>query len=197
MLNHLFNPSLPPNAAGISYTIPTVQLPSGEWVMDSRTIAKRLEQLYPEPPLNIALDPYLAEIEDLADRTAQIVSPDFIPKIAKRVLGERSLGYWHRTREEWFMGQKLDKVAAEKGGPQVYREAAPLVARVTELLERNRAGPYFQGRIISYTDFIWASFLHFFEKLGGDSLEVLIGPNKESHLALLEACRPWLARYDH
>ncbi|KIW95105.1 uncharacterized protein Z519_03689 [Cladophialophora bantiana CBS 173.52] len=84
-----------PNAAGIPYTVPTIQMSDGEWVMDSRKIAERLEQLYPEPPLNIAADPYLVDIEDLVNRIAKTVSPDFIPKDANRVLGDGSLGYWH------------------------------------------------------------------------------------------------------
>ncbi|EXJ71766.1 uncharacterized protein A1O5_05576 [Cladophialophora psammophila CBS 110553] len=180
---------------------PTQSLPfkclaaNGLWTQER--LQSVLSSCTPEPALNIATDPYLAEIKDLANRIAKIVSPDFIPKIANRVLGDESLGYWHRTREEWFGGQKLDKVVVEKGGTQVYQEAGPLVMRVTELLVSNPAGPYFQGRVVSYADFIWASLLHFFENLADDSFEMLIGSKPTCHVALLEACRLWLARNDH
>ncbi len=165
--------------------------------MDSRKIAERLEELYPQAPLVIATDPCLAEIEDLGDRIAQIVAPDFIPKIAKSVLGEASLPYWYQTREAWFGGQKLQEVVVEKGGAKVYQKAQPLVDSVSRLLEQNSAGPFFQGTTVSYADFVWASFLHFFERLDVESLEMLIGADRASHLALLEVCRPWLRRNDH
>jgi hypothetical protein len=170
--------------------------------MGSREIAVRLDTLYPHlttPCLNISADPYLAEIEDLADRIAQIVSPDFIPKIATRILGDASLPYWHRTREAWFGGLTLDEVAVQKGGAHVYSEAAPLVGRVTGLLGRDPSGPFFQGRSVSYADFVWVGVLRFFEILGDEELGLLagMGEDRACHVALLEACRPWLEREDH
>ena len=88
--------------------------------MNSRKIAERLEELYPQPPLKVATDPFLAEVESLTDRIASIVSPDFIPKVAKKLLSDASLPYWYRTREAWFGGQKLQEVEVAKGRAQVY-----------------------------------------------------------------------------
>ncbi|KAJ9613500.1 hypothetical protein H2200_003442 [Cladophialophora chaetospira] len=193
----LIKPHLPANTVGIPYTVPTIQLPDGEWIMDSHKIAGRLEKLYPQPPLDVAADPHLAEIESLADKIVSIVCPDFIFKVAEGLLSEASLPYWHQTREAWFGGQKLHEVATEKGGAEAYRKARPLVDHVTKLLVQNHAGPFFQGATLSYADFVWASFLHFFERLDEGSLELLVGQDRTSHIALLEACRPWLRRNDH
>jgi glutathione S-transferase len=169
-------------------------------MMDSHQIALRLNELYPQSSLKIADDPYLAEVESLADKVASTVMPDFIPKIAKNVLGESSLPYWRRTREEWFGGMKLEVVGVELGGPKVYDEARRFVQRIAELLMSDVSGPYFQGQKVSYADFVWCSLLHFFEKLGEESLEMLLGADGDghnAHCALLEACRPWLKRDDH
>lgn len=189
--------SLPPNDTFISYTCPTIQLPDGEWIMDSLEIVKKLEQLYPEKPLGLASDPYLGEVLELTDQTLATIMPDFLPKITNNILGEPSLEFFHRTREAWFQGRSLDQVSAEQGGAQAYRKAAPLVERVTELLDKHPNGPYFQGSTVSYPDFAWTGVLFFLEALNDASLEQLVGSNKSSHLALLEACRPWLARNDH
>ncbi|KIW64464.1 hypothetical protein PV04_09396 [Phialophora macrospora] len=204
----LIEPHLPPNERGIPYTVPTIQLqlPDGdgggggsEWIMGSREIATRLDVLYPTPAFSssISADPYLAEIEAVADRIAQTVSSDFIPKLARRVLGAASLPYWHRTREAWFGGLTLDEVAAQKGGARVYTAVAPLVARVRELLGRDASGPFIHGRSVSYADFVWVGVLRFFENLGDEELAMLIGADRACHVALLEACRPWLEREDH
>ena len=188
--------SLPPNEDGIPYTIPTIQLSNGEWIMNSRKIAARLEQLYHEPTLNMN-SAYLTEIEALTEKITQVVPPDFIPRIPKNLLGEGSIDYWYRTREEWFEGKRLDEVAIEKGGDQVYAAARPDVERVTALLERDPSGPFFEGRMVTYADFIWASFLRFFENLEVECLHKLIGPNGQSHIALLKACRLWSERAGH
>lgn len=188
--------SLPPNTTGIPYTIPAIQLPTGEWLMDSRKVAERLEDMYARPTARVKSE-IVAKVEKLTDRIMQTVCADFIPKIPRNLLGERSLDYWYRTREEWFDGKPLDQVAAEMGGDQVYDAARPDVGSITALLKQNSAGPFFEGETITYADFIWASFLHFFENLDIECLYKLVGPDAQSHLALLEACRPWLQRNDH
>ncbi|GAB1733239.1 hypothetical protein NU195Hw_g8447t1 [Hortaea werneckii] len=40
----------PPNEQG-RYTVPTVRLPDGSWIMDSLVIARKLNEMYPEPKL--------------------------------------------------------------------------------------------------------------------------------------------------
>lgn len=165
--------------------------------MDSLKIVKHLELLYPQKPLGLACDPYLEEVLELTDKTVETIMPDFVPKIAKNILDVASLEFFRRTREAWFEGRTLDQVSAEHGGTQAYEKAAPLVERVTELLNRDSAGPYFQGNTVSYADFVWTALLVFLETLSDGSLELLLTPNKSSHLALLKACRLWLARDGH
>ncbi|KAK5053873.1 hypothetical protein LTR84_001835 [Exophiala bonariae] len=195
----LMKPHLPPNNDDkfISYTCPTIQLPDGEWIKDSLKIVKRLEQLYPQKPLGLACDPYLEEVLELTEKTIKTIMPDFAPKVAKKILDEASQEFFQRTRKALFGGRTLDEVSAELGGTQAYGKAAPLVERVTELLNKDSAGPYFQGNTVSYADFVWTALLAFLETLGDGSLELLIGADKSSHLAMLEACRPWLARDSH
>jgi glutathione S-transferase len=165
--------------------------------MDSLKIVNHLEQLYPQKPLGLACDPYLEEVLELTDKTIKTIMPDFASKVATKILDEASLEFFQRTRKARFGGRTLDEVSAELGGRQAYGKAAPLVERITELLNRDSAGPYFQGSTVSYADFVWTALLAFLEMLSDGSLELLTSANKSSHLALLEACRPWLGRDGH
>jgi hypothetical protein len=166
--------------------------------MDSHKIALYIESAYPSlPPLRISTDPNLAEIEDLALKTLLTTAPDFLLKNAIAYLGGPSLEYYRATRKGWFNGRDLEQVAAEDGGAKVYEKARPMVNRVTEMLQRDESGPFFSGKEVSYSDFVWCALLKMFEGSDGPTLKMLIGSDGDCHLRLLEACRPWMERDDH
>ena len=186
--------SLPENKSGfIPYTLPTILLPSHEWVMDSRTIAERLELLYPEKPLDLNT-PSIELITALTEQVQQAVWYDFVPKVPKRILSEHSVPFWTKTREAWFDGRRLSEVEAQHGGDRAYESARPYVAQLAELLLKNTAGPYFEGDVFTYSDVVWVSFLRFYETLGADVLRKLLGRQAAVHMSLLTACRPFLTR---
>ena len=188
--------SLPPNATGIPYTIPTIQLPSGEWIMNSMTIAQTLEKLYPEPSLRLE-SACTATVLALMEEILQCIMVDFVPKVPKRLLAEASLPYWYETREAWFGGKRLEDLETQKGGEQVYEAARPHTRELATLLKQDSSGPFFEGQAPSFADFAWAGWLRFYETLGDDVLQRLIFPDQEVHIALLNACRQWFERDDH
>lgn len=186
--------SVAPNKSGITYTIPTIQLQSGEWIMESSEIGRRLEQLYPNPALDSsALD---VEIDALTEKVMGIISPDFIPKIPRTLISAASVPYWRETREAWYDGLPLDSIETTHGGEHVYIAARPHVRRLASLLDSASDGPFFGGKRPIYGDFVWAGVLFFYEKLGKDMLANLTSPDQEKHMELLEACRPWFERDD-
>lgn len=187
--------SLPPNESGIEYTIPTIQLPSGEWITESLAIAHRLEQQNPQRSLRID-SPNTDVVIKLTEKIMYAVLPDFVPKVPKRLLADASLEYWYRTRQEWFGGIKLDDLERRQGGHQVYQKARADIKQLGEMLQKVRSGPFFEGDTPTYADFVWVSFLYFYEKLGDDIFQKLVGEDYQPHLALLEACRPWFSRHD-
>lgn len=186
--------SVAPNQSGIAYTIPTIQLQSGEWIMESSEIARRLEQLYPNPAIEASvLD---VEINALTEKVMGIISPDFIPKIPRTLIAAASVPYWRKTREAWYDGVSLDMIEASHGGGQVYEAARPYVRQLASLLESSTNGPFFGGRRPIYGDFVWSGVLYFYEKLGNDMFASLTFPDQETHMRLLVACRPWFERDD-
>jgi glutathione S-transferase len=186
---------VPKSEAGIAYTCPTIMLNYDEWITGSRKIAERLDKLYPDNSLAIT-SPSALEIEALTDKIVGMISPDFIPKVPKRLLGSGSIPFWYQTRQEWFDGMALDEVEQRKGGAHVYEAARPLLERVLVLLKQNPKGSYFEGDRSTYADIVWVGLLRFYEMLGNDCLAQLIILDAKAHRALLNACRPWLERDD-
>ncbi|KAF2153937.1 hypothetical protein K461DRAFT_276998 [Myriangium duriaei CBS 260.36] len=196
-VRRLLEPNVPANPASVSpaaYSIPTIQLPDGEWIMDSRTIAERLEALHPDAgPIGL-LSPWTAKIEAVAPQVWKFLIPDVMAKIPKRLLNEESLSYWYETRGKRF-GMPVDELESAKGGDQCYENAAPLIREIGAWL-RSSDGPFLGGHKPCYGDFIWAGLLQCSKRIGDDVLGRLVAADPEPHTALLEACRPWLARDD-
>lgn len=182
------------NGKDLPYTIPTIQTPGGQWIMDSRAIASYIEQTYPEPPLAISTDPNLEEVTALTHQILRNIAFDTQLKIASNLLDGASREYVRRTRKETFGGRELEQVAAEDGGRKVYDKVRPDVARIAELLRVDGSGPFFAVSVVSYSDLVWCAALLFLRSLGDDSLEMLLGDDGQPHVALLEACQSWWER---
>lgn len=165
--------------------------------MDSRKIATLIEEKYPEP--SVRLDSAaLAKLEGLMPKIMPLLKGIYMPLVPKRLLTEKSVGYWYETREK-AVGMSLDQLQKEQGGASTWAAIKPLIAEVDAMLIESPDGPFFLGKDPSYVDFVWAGFLIFFKRIGEDVFEELIktSGNGKLHTDLLEAVAPWSKRNDH
>ncbi len=84
--------SVPPNSGphATAYTVPTVQLPDGTYLMDSRPIATKLEELYPTPSLHLE-SPLPDEVQKMVWDINGPLKGIWMPKLSSRLLNERSV----------------------------------------------------------------------------------------------------------
>ncbi|KAK0661649.1 hypothetical protein QBC41DRAFT_330170 [Cercophora samala] len=191
------SPHLPPNEPGSAYTIPTVLLPSGQYVMDSKVIAEKLQSLYPTPHIDLA-SPYQARIGELMPQIMKSLMPIYLPLIPKNLLNEKSRPYWYDTRGK-LVGMEVDTFGRENGGEKAWGKVQPVVEAVTALLKENQDGPFFEGKQVVYADLVWGGFLLFLKRMGNGVYEELLRRSGDGdlHEALLEGLEKWTKRDDH
>lgn len=182
---------------GPKYTIPTIILPDGEYVMDSRKIATIIEEKYPEPTVHLD-SPSLAKLEGIMGRMMKPFAPLFLAQVPKNILNEASHEYWYATRSQW-VGMHVDEFEKENGGEVAWEGLAPLLQEVTALLTENKDGPFFMGKTVSYADFVWGGFLIFARCTKQEILDetLKLTGDAQAHTALLEGLRPWSERCGH
>lgn len=165
--------------------------------MDSRVIATELEKRYPEPPVYLD-SPQLAKLEELMLKIMLAIRPIVFHQVPLSILNEASHPHWYKTREV-RAGKPLDQFFQEEGGQKAWDNAKPHIDEVTALLKENSSGPYFMGETITYTDFVWAGFLIFIQRIELDEFQQLlktIGADSDVHTKLLLALGPWSLRDD-
>ncbi|KAI8628957.1 thioredoxin-like protein [Xylariaceae sp. FL1651] len=180
-----------------SFTIPTVIMPDGTYIMDSWKIAQALEEQYPSPSLHLD-SPLRQKSLDILSEAQKCLRPIYMVQVPKRLLKEYNYAYWKETREK-SAGMPLDQFEKEQGGEKAYNAAAPHLQKLTAMLKENNQGPFYMGETVSYTDFIHAGFLIFFRRIGDDAFQSLLKAtgDPDVHLKLLEAVKPWSERDDH
>ncbi|KAI0839215.1 putative glutathione S-transferase [Hypoxylon sp. FL0890] len=181
------------------YTVPTIILPDGTWVTDSKEIAKVLEEKHPEPSLHLD-SPYLPKYVEHLIEVFKALGPVYMPGVYKNILNEPSLEYFRTTREKWS-GKTMEKLE-ESGGPggeKAWSVAAPHLQKITALLKENADGPFFEGKTVGYVDLVHAAFLIFLRRIGEDYLEKALKASGDAdvHKKLLEVVKPWTERDDH
>lgn len=176
------------------YTIPTVAFEDGDYMMDSRQIAQAIEKKYPEPPIYFD-SPYQLRIEAAVSATMKALLPVVYPLIPKRLLTESSSEYWHTSRSA-RVGMKMDEFEEKMGGEKAFRAAEASLKDVTLMLKENTDGPFLQGAVTCYADFVWAAFLVFAQRIGQDVYDKVLERtgDAQAHARFFEACRPWLER---
>ncbi|KAM7207227.1 hypothetical protein V8F20_002493 [Naviculisporaceae sp. PSN 640] len=187
------------------YTCPTIRLPSGEYIMDSKVIAAELERLYPNPSLPGVDHPsYTRVLEIMRFIINKTFGGIFVPLVPVNILSEKSQKYWYETRTRNH--GDLATLRKEKGGKIGWEKTEPGFKQATELYLEDKSGPFIQGKEVSYGDFVWAGFLLFLKALGeyddeesGEKVNVWEEflkrsgeGGKEVHEGLLKAVEPWL-----
>ncbi|KAK5634932.1 hypothetical protein RRF57_010644 [Xylaria bambusicola] len=176
------------------YTVPTVIMPDGTYIMDSKVIVGVLEEKYPSPPLPIDW-PHIQRYIDQLRGVFEHLRPIYIPGVRDRLLKDLNRDYWNRTRSE-HLGMDLDQYVKEHSAEEAYKGAATYLKNITAMLKENDKGVFFSGDTISYLDFTHAGFLLMFRQLGDDIYkQILEGTgDAELHLKFLEALKPWTER---
>lgn len=137
--NHSVKPNSPPAKP---FTIPTVRFPSGDYVMESKAIATRLEKDYPSPSLHLD-SLVLKEVEELLPKFMMPLRALCVPAVPS-LLNERSVEYFERTRAE-ALGKTLQEYAKTDGGEKAWIEALPGLNSLGELIKKE-GGPYVMGK---------------------------------------------------
>ncbi|KAI0405885.1 putative glutathione S-transferase [Xylaria palmicola] len=176
------------------FTVPTIKMPDGRYIMDSWEIAEELERLHPSPALHLD-SPLRRRLLDELSPAFEHLRAELVLGVPGRLLKEVNHAYWRETRTQWI-GMPLEQYQREKGGAVAYEAAAPYLRRITALLRENDGGVFFLGKDISYVDFTHAGFLLMFRQLGEDIYRPTLEAtgNPELHLKFLEALKPWTER---
>ena len=189
---------IPPNpeTSFAPYTSPTVRFADGSYLQDSEPIAKRLEELYPEPSLHLDEDHH----QEVADAVIALVSAGvglILPLVPRNLLNERSTKFFLEDREKRF-GIHLYDLEKAKGGEQAWKDMEPKMAEFKDLLTKYKKdeGAFMLGSQISYADFHAAGLFQAFMRCGEEYGERLLSYD-ESFRKLFEACKPYLERDDH
>ncbi|KAK4093045.1 hypothetical protein ACCO45_012045 [Purpureocillium lilacinum] len=189
------NQHVSPNEQGVQFTLPAIQMPDGSYVMDSYKIAEIIEEKHPEPSLPLD-QPLLLKFRKILIEFMGALTPIYVPGVAQRILGDESIDYFLKTRQE-DVGMPLYEYGKLRG-PGSFDRAEPFARQMTELLKETRSGPYFLGDRLTYVDFIWAGILLFFKGLGDDEYQEILkrSGDAEAHTSFLESLSAWTERDD-
>ena len=184
---------IPPNEPGLKpYTSPTIRLPDGRYVMESKKIALALEPLYPNPSVHLD-SPYQSRIESLLPQIITHVRPIFMPLVQKTFLNPPSHAYFTADREK-TIGMSLEKYH-EKNAEKGFEEAKPYLRQLGEMYKEVSDGPFLGGKEPIYADFLVVAWLRMMDRLGAGWLDRLFGVEGGAELkSLYEASRKWLER---
>lgn len=178
------------------HTIPTVIFPDGTWVDESLDIAKKINDLYPEPKLALETPAFTSLASNILPGLMTSLRPIYMSLVPARLLNEASLPYWMETRSE-IVGKSPDAVTdADRDAAWKEVEKSGVLAQVTDLLKAN-GGPFFEGKEVSYVDFVWVGFLIFCRRLDILDKALSLTGDESVHRKLLAAAEPWSKRDDH
>ncbi|KAL8747481.1 MAG: hypothetical protein Q9190_000648 [Brigantiaea leucoxantha] len=134
--------SISPNEEGTPYTIPTVRLPNGEYVMDSIKIAAKLEQAHPSPSLHLD-SPLVPKASELIGRLLEPIVVVVFSKVPEALLNETSSEYFQRREHKRF-GVPLEEVERTTDEGKAWEDATPILKECGCLLKAH-GGPFFLG----------------------------------------------------
>lgn len=186
---------LPPNTSGQGspYTLPTLRLPDGTYIMDSLAIAEKLETLHPSPSLHLDNNLHNA-LGPIIGRISLPLIPIFMPRIGRDIVPESAADYFHETRSKRF-GMPLDELEKQKGGEQAWQAARPGIEGLKAFMSAHKQdeGPFVLGSEVCYADFVIASLMESLRRIGPDLFESFVDENAELR-ALHQACGKWMEK---
>ena len=188
---------IPPNPQDdwADYTVPTVRLPDGSYVMNSISIVEKLEAMYPEPSLH--LETNLHEEANTASMEVVIaLLPDLQVNYLRDWLQEPSLSWFAEDRERRF-GMTCEELAEQKGGNTAWPAAEAGLKKLQNLLVAHKRdeGPFLMGSTVCYGDFTIAVLFESVKRVGKSDYEKIMSYD-DRFKDLHEACKPWLKRDD-
>ncbi|TVY83084.1 Glutathione S-transferase-like protein [Lachnellula suecica] len=192
------SPHVPPNPPDDSpgytkYSIPAMQFPDGSYVMESKSIAARLEKEHPTPSMHLD-SPLIEKVEKLIPPVAKALIGELMPKVPTNVLNPTSKEYFERTRAE-RLGKPLDEFGKAMGGEEAWENAKPELKALGEAVEEN-GGPFVMGSTPSYADFVVVGLLQFYKVIDEKMFQRVV--EIEPVLGkLYDASKPWLERDGH
>lgn len=184
-----------PGVAWCEYSVPAIRLPNGSYVMDSKKIAQKLEDMKPSPSLH--LDTGLHDKASAAlGQAAGPLLPVFIPIIGRSIVLPSDSEWFENDRSKRF-GMSMAEWEKTKGGEPAWEASKPGMAELKKVMTENKKdeGPFIMGSVPCYGDLIVLGFLKFFRVLGlwEKWLEAYNGPEMER---LWEAGEKWMERGD-
>jgi glutathione S-transferase len=180
---------------GKPYTIPVLQFPSGELVMDSDIIAKRLEAFCPTPSLALD-DPILGKVEQAVKEVLLSLLPVLI--LPSRDMLDGDGWKWFERDRSQALGMSCDEFAEACGGETAWTNAESGLSSLKDVLTSHKTddGPFIRGKDVTYGDFVIASFFEWTRRVGDGEVYQRIVRGDKAFLELQEACGPWLSKDD-
>ena len=120
------------------------------------------------------------------------IFPYLLPRIVG-MLDDRGSEYFRRTREKAFGFEISESIHDDKEKlAEAWNKAKPGLKLVNDMLQDNREGPFFGGKVRSYPDLILLSFLKWWKRCGDDiyGKVIEIAPEFDK---VWEACQDILA----
>ncbi|KAK5692188.1 hypothetical protein LTR17_025495 [Elasticomyces elasticus] len=160
---------------GSPYTVPTIRLPTGEYIMESLAIVQKLESLYPNPSIHLSTTP-IEETRAAIRAFAGPLVPVFMPRIGRGVIREDSVVWFHENWQANF-GMMLEEFEACKGGELAWQAARAKVGLLNKLLADHKLdeGPSILGSTPTYADFMLVGMLEGLRRIGQDIFERSLG----------------------
>ncbi|PRP88895.1 hypothetical protein PROFUN_00363 [Planoprotostelium fungivorum] len=162
--------------------------------MDSARIAAYLEELKPQPSLQLS-DPTVEQVQHIVQRDIMgIIRPIMLPRVPNALLPPRDAQYFHETRTKAF-GCTLEELLAKTDEEALWKTTSQTVRDKLVPLLKKSGGPFFLGEKASYADLFLGSFLAWFRVVDPAILERFLSFDSEGHLRTLwQAVQPFFER---
>ncbi|KAJ9647516.1 hypothetical protein H2204_000145 [Knufia peltigerae] len=163
-------------------------------------IARALDTCFPPPNWKVLFpfqqsDKQTEEVQRCITRAVGVARRLILPRVPK-VLDERGRKYFVDTRTTWFGVEALDELGpkSETEATQLWVEMTRELESITNMLSKGKGGgPFINGDVPSYPDFIVVAFLAWFQRVDEQASERLLEFGNGELQRLWHACKPWLS----
>jgi glutathione S-transferase len=196
-----FKDRIPPNndrSLGSPYTVPVIQLPSGELLMESTAIAYKLEELYPQPSLQLESGMH-EKAQQAGMKLGGPLLPLFMPIAGRDMIRADSQPWFYEAREKMF-GMPLDEYERLNKNEGMWEKAKPGMAAMRDLCTDNKVddGPFILGSKPSYGDMRAVALLEGFRRMQQAMFDRIVDFDEKGNVRRMwEACQGWMERDDH